>query len=453
MRQPQRDDSVRKRIFGTDGVRGVANADLTPELAFRIGRAAAVVLAHEVEPARPVVVGRDTRISGPMLEAALVAGICSAGRDVLLVGVLPTPAVALITRAIEAAAGAMISASHNPIADNGIKLFGGDGFKLCDALEAEIEDVIVRDGGPRPTGLEIGGVKSALGLQQRYLVHLMEHGGALAGLKVVVDGAFGAAYGVGPEALRRLGATVHPINCEPDGSRINVACGATHLDSLIAEVKRHPGSVGVAFDGDADRALFVDEEGDVVNGDQVLALLAAEMQRNGELPCGVVVATVMSNVGLERALHELGLRLERAAVGDRYVLEKMQAGHHPLGGEQSGHIIDLRRNSTGDGPMTAVSVFSLMARTGTRLTELASHVRTYPQILVNVRTRRKELVDHQHVRERIAAVERALGDEGRVLVRASGTEPLLRVMVEGPDRDAVVRMAEEIAAAIRAAGA
>ncbi|MDE2570900.1 MAG: phosphoglucosamine mutase [bacterium] len=441
-----------ERIFGTDGVRGVANADLSPELAFRVGRAAAVVLAHEVDAERPIVVGRDTRVSGPMLEAALVAGICSAGRDVLLVGVLPTPAVALITQAIEAAAGAMISASHNPIADNGIKLFGGDGFKLSDALEEEIESDIAADAGPRPTGLEVGGVKAAQGLQSRYLVHLMEHAHALQGLEIVVDGAYGAAFGIAPEALRRLGASVHPINCEPDGARINVACGATHLDSLVAEVRRHPGSVGVAFDGDADRALFVDEEGRVVNGDHILALLAAEMQRAGELPEGTIVATVMSNVGLERALHELGLRLERAAVGDRYVLERMQSGGHPLGGEQSGHIIDLRRNTTGDGPMTAVSVFSLMARRGARLADLASHIKTYPQVLINVPTRRRELVDHAEVRARIAAVTQALGEEGRVLVRPSGTEPLLRVMVEGPDRPTVVRMAEEIAAAIRAAG-
>ncbi|HVA36604.1 MAG TPA: phosphoglucosamine mutase [Candidatus Dormibacteraeota bacterium] len=440
------------RIFGTDGVRGVANADLTPELAFRVGRAAAVVLAHEVSPERPIVVGRDTRVSGPMLEAALTAGICSAGRDVLGVGILPTPAVALITHSIEAAAGAMISASHNPIEDNGIKLFGGDGFKLSDALEQEIERVIADDGGPRPTGLGVGSVKAALGLQSRYLVHLVEHGRALRGLEVVVDCAFGAAYAVGPEALRRLGATVHAINGEPDGSRINVACGATHLEPLIAEVARRPGSVGVAFDGDADRALFVDEEGRTVNGDQILAMLAAEMQRDGELPGGTVVATVMSNVGLEHALRDLGLRLERAAVGDRYVLERMQAGGHPLGGEQSGHVIDLRRNTTGDGLMTAVSVFSAMVRAGARLADLASHVKTYPQVLVNVKTRRKDLVEHRAVRERIAAVESALGDEGRVLVRPSGTEPLLRVMVEGPDRGAVVRMAEEIAEAIRAAG-
>jgi len=439
-----------QKIFGTDGVRGVANADLTPELAFRVGRAAAVVLAHEVDAERPIVVGRDTRVSGSMLEAALVAGICSAGRDVLLVGILPTPAVALITQSIEAAAGAMISASHNPIADNGIKLFGGDGFKLSDALEAEIESDIAADSGPRPTGLGVGGVKAAHGLQNRYLMHLLEHGGSLAGLEIVVDGAFGAAYGVAPEALRRLGAKVHTINCEPDGSRINVDCGATHLEPLVAEVKRHPGSLGVAFDGDADRALFVDEDGRIVNGDQVLAMLAAEMHRKGELPGGTVVATVMSNVGLERALHELGLRLERTAVGDRYVLERMQAGNHPLGGEQSGHIIDLRRNSTGDGPMTAVSIFSLMARTGKRLADLASCVKTYPQVLVNVKTQRKDLIEHERIRERIAAVERALGEEGRVLVRASGTEPLLRVMVEGPDRGEVVRMAEEIAEAIRA---
>jgi len=249
-----------------------------------------------------------------------------------------------------------------------------------------------------------------------------------------------------------LGATVHAINGEPDGSRINVDCGATHLEPLIAEVARRPGSVGVAFDGDADRALFVDEEGRTVNGDQILAMLAAEMQRDGELPGGTVVATVMSNVGLEHALRDLGLRLERAAVGDRYVLERMQAGGHPLGGEQSGHVIDLRRNTTGDGLMTAVSVFSAMVRAGARLADLASHVKTYPQVLVNVKTRRKDLVEHRAVRERIAAVESALGDEGRVLVRPSGTEPLLRVMVEGPDRGAVVRMAEEIAEAIRAAG-
>ncbi len=441
-----------QRIFGTDGVRGVANADLTPELAFRVGRAAAVVLAHEVEAGRPIVVGRDTRVSGPMLEAALVAGICSAGRGVVLLGVLPTPAVALIARLVGAAAGAMISASHNPIADNGIKLFGADGFKLSDALEAEIESDIAADSGPRPTGLDVGGVAAAPELQDRYLEHLVQHGSALAGLEIVMDGAFGAAYRIGPEALRRLGAVVHPINCEADGARINVRCGATNLEPLIGEVRRRPGSIGVAFDGDADRALFVDEEGHTVNGDQVLAMLASEMAREGALPGATVVATVMSNVGLERALDGLGLRLERTAVGDRYVLERMQAGRHPLGGEQSGHIIDLRRNSTGDGPMTAVSVFSMMARSGGRLADLAACVKTYPQVLVNVRTHRKDLLEHAEVRRRIAAVERALGADGRVLVRPSGTEPLLRVMVEGLDRAEVVRLAEEIASAIRAAG-
>ncbi|TAM58215.1 phosphoglucosamine mutase [bacterium] len=441
-----------QHIFGTDGVRGVANADLTPELAFAVGRAAAVVLAHEVDASRPIVVGRDTRVSGPMLEAALVAGICSAGRDVLLLGVLPTPAVALLTRSSGAAAGAMISASHNPIADNGIKLFGADGFKLSDALEEEIEADVTAANGPRPTGLGVGGVAAAPELQERYLAHIAAHGAPLAGMVIVVDGAFGAAYRIGPQALTNLGATVHAINCEPDGARINVACGATNLEPLIAEVRRHPGSVGVAFDGDADRALFVDEHGHAVNGDQVLAMLAAQMLREGALPGATVVATVMSNVGLERALDGMGLRLERTVVGDRYVLERMRAGGHPLGGEQSGHVIDLRRNSTGDGPMTAVSVFSLMARSGLRLEELAACVKTYPQVLVNVRSGRKELLEHAAVRRRIEEIEGALGTEGRVVVRPSGTEPLLRVMVEGPDRGEVMRMAEEIAAAIRAAG-
>ncbi|BDE06449.1 phosphoglucosamine mutase [Vulcanimicrobium alpinum] len=440
--------------FGTDGVRGVANGDLTPELAYAVGRAGAAVIAHAQPMDRPIVVGRDTRLSGPMLEGAIVAGITSTGRNVLQVGVVPTPGVAAITTRIEAAAGVMISASHNPIEDNGIKFFGADGFKLSDATESEIESLLADPSLPRPTGLDIGIASHARGLIDRYFSLLVEAGGDLSGLTIVVDAAFGAAHLVGPKIFARLGARVVAINDEDDGSRINVACGATDLRMLQGrvrdEIARTSGPVvGVAFDGDADRALFVDERGDILNGDRVMLILARDLAGRGELPANTVVGTVMSNMGFEKALEREGLRLVRAAVGDRYVLEAMRGGGYRFGGEQSGHVIDLQRGTTGDGPMTAVALFSIAARTRTPLRDLAAGMSVYPQVLVNVRVADKSVGDHPAVRDAIAAAERVLAGDGRILVRPSGTEPLVRVMVESTDEARTRDVAESVARTIR----
>jgi phosphoglucosamine mutase len=445
------------RLFGTDGVRGVANADLTPELAFAIGRAGAAILARDAAPQTPIVVGRDTRLSGPMLEAAIVAGIASTGRDVVRAGIVPTPGVALLTTQLPAAAGVMISASHNPVEDNGIKFFGPDGFKLGDVTEDAIEAHLDDPSLPRPTHAHVGRITDDASLAGRYERSLIAAGSSLAGLTVVVDAAFGAAYAIGPAVFAALGARVIALGAENDGARINVACGATHLEPLAARVRdeaaRADGPVvGVAFDGDADRALFVDECGTMLSGDHVMLVLARALHDRGELAGATVVGTVMSNVGLERAFTRAGISLLRAPVGDRYVLEAMRAGGYRLGGEQSGHIIDLDRNTTGDGPMTAVRLFSIVAERGVRLHDLAAELVVYPQVLVNVRVEDK--VAYERSASVLASIERAqaqLGAAGRILVRPSGTEPLVRVMIEGDDLAAIKRLANEVAETIRAA--
>jgi phosphoglucosamine mutase len=446
------------RIFGTDGVRGVANVDLTPELAFRLARAGAAIVAGRADRGRPLVVGRDTRLSGTMLEAAVVAGITSTGHDTLSLGVVPTPAVAYVTMATGAAAGVMISASHNPIEDNGIKFFGPDGFKLTDAQETAIEAVLDDDSAlDRATHADVGIARTSHELVERYVASIVRDGADLSALTVVVDAAFGAAYLAGPQALAALGATVEPLNASDDGSRINVGCGSTDLSGLTARVlelaAERPAAhvVGVAFDGDADRSLFVDETGATIDGDRVMLILAREKKRAGTLRGDTVVGTVMSNIGLERALRAEGISLARAAVGDRYVLEAMRAGGFSFGGEQSGHVIDLDRNTTGDGPGTAVALLSVVAREKNSLHELASALVVAPQILVNVRTPNKDVLGDDAVR---AAVERArieLGSAGRILVRPSGTEPLIRVMIEGDDRARIDRLANEVAEIVRTA--
>jgi len=443
------------RLFGTDGVRGVANADLTPELAFAVGRATGAVLARKIDIVHPVVVGRDTRVSGSMLEAAIVAGITSTGRNVITIGVIPTPGVARVTTAIEAAAGVMISASHNPIEDNGIKIFGHDGFKLTDAEEDEIAGLVDSPNLPRPTRLDVGMASSSRGLSERYASALLEAGTSLRGMTIVVDTAFGAAFEIGPYVLRKLGAEVVAINAENDGSRINVDCGATDLRPLQAAVRaqREDRAVGVAFDGDADRALFVDERGEKLTGDHVMLILAREMQRGRALPQATVIGTVMSNVGLEVALKREGIALERTPVGDRYVLERLRAGAFRFGGEQSGHIIDLERNTTGDGLLTAVCLFGSVVRSGRTLHDLAKDLIEYPQILLNVRVEaeRDRIADCPAVAAAVGQAERELAGVGRILVRPSGTEPLVRVMLEGPDPEQIGRLANAIADAIRKA--
>ena len=435
-------------LFGTDGVRGVANEFLTPELAFALGRAGGHVLAaHGAR--RPVLVGRDTRLSGPMLEAALCAGLASVGLDAWKLGIIPTPGVAYLTRHVGAAAGVVISASHNPIEDNGFKFFADDGAKLPDAIEDEIAAlVIAHEDLPRPKGAAVGDILERRRVVRGYERHCAALGASLRGTTVVVDAAFGAAYALAPRILAGLGADVIPLHCKPDGRRINVGCGATDLRALQAAVRAHPGSVGVAFDGDADRALFVDEEGGIVTGDHVLAIWARELR--DALPARTIVATVMSNVGLERALQEADVRLVRTAVGDRYVLEAMVRGGFRIGGEQSGHIIDLEANTTGDGIATAVRLLGLRAREGS-LHALARIMRVYPQVLVNVRVADKRRVEEDPgVRVAIEKAERQLEGAGRVLVRPSGTEPLVRIMVEGPDEAKIRQIAQAVAATVEA---
>jgi phosphoglucosamine mutase len=440
------------RLFGTDGVRGVANHELTPELALRLGRAAAALLP-DGEEGGPILIGRDTRLSGTMLEAALVAGVTSVGRNAVSLGIVPTPAVACITRRTAAVAGVVISASHNPIEDNGIKFFGSDGFKLGDTLEDSVEALIDSPELPRPTGTKVGTARVAANLGRYYYDELYDGAAELDGLNVVVDGGFGAAYAIVPYALRKLGAIVTEINCENDGSRINVESGATDLRALQAAVLELATAgerrvVGVAFDGDADRALFVDETGTAISGDHVMFALASSMQARGQLDGGAVVATVMSNIGFERALERRGIGLIRASVGDRYVLERMRADGYALGGEQSGHVIDFRYNTTGDGPKTAITLLSILATQGTTLHELVQEVVTAPQVLVNVRTSRRDVLVNPAVVEAIAAAEAALGHSGRLLVRPSGTEPLIRVMAEGDDRALVEAEVSRVAARI-----
>lgn len=437
-------------LFGTDGARGVANRDLTPELALKIGRATAGILPKDD---RPVFVGRDTRLSGTMLEAALVAGLTSSGRDATSLGILPTPAVACITREAQGAAGIMISASHNPIEDNGIKIFGADGFKLSDTLEDRIESLLDSPSLPRPIGRNVGVARLAQNLGRHYYAQLYRDAAELHGLHVIVDGGCGAAYAIAPYALRKLGARVSEMNCEPNGARINVACGATDLRGLQEAVREaiergERRVVGVAFDGDADRVLFIDETGAVTTGDHVLFALARSMQARAELKGDAVVATLMSNIGFERALRRHGIELIRAPVGDRYVLEEMRAGNFSLGGEQSGHVIDFRHNTTGDGPRTAITLLSIIAGQDARLHDLVKEVVYAPQMLVNVRTERRDVLEAPSVREEIASAQRELGDSGRLLVRPSGTEPLIRIMAESEDAALVAEVVRRVAGRI-----
>jgi len=438
------------KYFGTDGVRGVANVDLTPELAFAIGRAGAAVIAHDQPLEKPIVVGRDTRLSGPMLEGAIVAGITSTGRNVVQLGIVPTPAVAAITASIEAAAGVMISASHNPIEDNGIKFFASDGCKLSDALEDEIA-AHVADGASlaRPTGTDVGVIEDRRHAVSTYAEHCWSGGADLGGKTIVIDAAHGAAYDIAPKVFEHLGARVIKLHCSSNGKKINVKCGSTDLSKLRERVLANPGSIGIAFDGDADRALFIDEDGAEVTGDHVLAMRTKDLLSRDELPQRTIVATVMSNVGLERSLEELGVKLIRTPVGDRYVLEEMQRGGYRLGGEQSGHIIDLHSNTTGDGVATAVSVASLAAGSK-RLADIAKIMRRHPQVLVNVVVADKTRYEtSEPVREAIAHTQVTLGKNGRILVRPSGTEPLIRVMIEGQEEEQIRELAQRVADAIR----
>ncbi|MBF6356207.1 phosphoglucosamine mutase [Nocardia higoensis] len=450
------------RLFGTDGVRGLANESLSPELALRVSGAAAQVLGRGRTRALALV-GRDPRASGEMLEAAVTAGLTAAGMNVLSVGVLPTPAVAYLTALYDACLGVMISASHNPMPDNGIKIFAAGGHKLDDAAEDRIEALVAADEPFRPTGAGIGRVLNASGARdhgviipdqysvegthERYVEHLVEATGQdLSGLTVVVDCANGAAAEVGPAAYREAGATVIAINAEPDGLNINEGCGSTHLDQVRAAVVEHGADLGLAHDGDADRCLAVAADGSVVDGDAILAVLAIAMKEAGHLAEDTLVATVMSNLGLHIAMREAGITLRTTAVGDRYVLEDLRAGGYTLGGEQSGHVVLPRFGTTGDGVLTGLKLMARMAQTGRSLAELAGVLTTVPQILLNVPVSDKAaVVNAREVREAVLEAERELGDSGRVLLRPSGTEQLVRVMVEATDQVKAERLAENLA--------
>lgn len=435
------------RLFGTDGVRGLANADLTPELALSVASAAARVLYDEDDSRRRVaLVGRDPRASGEMLEAAVTAGLTSAGADVLRVGVMPTPAVAHLVADLGADLGVMISASHNPMPDNGIKLFAAGGHKLPDAVEDEIAERL-DEGGARPTGERVGRVRDVPDAVQRYVDHLLvATPQPLDGLRVVVDCANGAAASAAPEAYRRAGSEVVALNAEPDGLNINEDVGSTHPEGLQAAVVEHGADLGVAHDGDADRCLAVDSSGALVDGDQIMAILAVAMHESGELVDDTVVATVMSNLGLHLAMRERGLNLVTTKVGDRYVLEELRARGFTLGGEQSGHVVLPGHATTGDGLLTALRLMGHMAHTGRPLHELATTMTRLPQVLVNVRVADKTAAVHSSEVERaVSKAEADLGETGRVLLRPSGTEQLVRVMVEAPSAETAQHTADRLA--------
>lgn len=449
------------RLFGTDGVRGLANGRLTAGLALDLSVSAARVLAERegahgtAGPARPrAVVGRDTRVSGEFLEHAVVAGLASAGVDVVRLGVVPTPGVAFLTEALDADLGVVISASHNPMPDNGIKFLGRGGKKLDDDLEARIEAILGEE-WERPTGADVGRVTTYASAVPEYVDHLVgtvgERGSQpLAGLRVVLDCAHGAASEAGPRALRAAGADVVVINATPDGLNINDGCGSTHLDPLRRAVLEHGAHAGFALDGDADRCLAVDQHGVVVDGDQILAILALSLRDAGHLADDTLVVTVMSNLGLLQAMAAAGVTVRQTAVGDRYVLEGMAAGGYSLGGEQSGHVIMAEHATTGDGILTALQVMARMAGTGRTLAELAGVVTRLPQVLVNVGgVDRDRSSTDPGLAEAVASESAALGERGRILLRPSGTEPLVRVMVEAPTAEEAQAVADRLADVVR----
>jgi phosphoglucosamine mutase len=453
-----RNDAPRAgRLFGTDGIRGVANQDpITPEVALRLGCAVALVAGRGKTHAPRILIGKDTRLSGYLLETALASGVCSMGGRVLLCGPIPTPAVAHLTVSMRADSGIVISASHNPYTDNGLKIFGADGFKLPDEGEAEIER-LMSDGTllrGRKTGPEIGRAEKLEDARGRYVVFAKSsfpRDLTLDGVRVVIDAAHGAAYRVAPLVFQELGARVAAIGVKPNGVNINRDCGALHPDSLRALVARRGAEIGIALDGDADRVIIVDEQGQIVDGDAVMAMCAMRMQRDGELRGGAVVATVMSNLGLDRALQSCGLRLIRTPVGDRHVVDAMRREGCNLGGEQSGHLIFLDRTSTGDGVIAALQVLALMLRSGRPLSELARTALTrVPQVLESVvLPARRPLEDLQRLGEAARRIETDLGRDGRVLIRWSGTEPKLRIMVEGPDEARIRGLLAELVEAAR----
>ncbi|WP_099156740.1 phosphoglucosamine mutase [Virgibacillus ndiopensis] len=434
------------KYFGTDGVRGVANKELTPELAFKLGRFGGYVLTKETEKPK-VLIGRDTRISGHMLEGALLAGLLSIGAEVMRLGVISTPGVAYLTKATKAEAGVMISASHNPVEDNGIKFFGPDGFKLTDAQEEEIEQLMDGvDNLPRPAGAELGQVNDYFEGGQKYISFLKDSvDNDFDGLKIALDCAHGATSSLAQHLFADLEADIYTIGSSPDGLNINDGVGSTHPETLQAFVVEKDADIGLAFDGDGDRLIAVDEKGNIVDGDQIMYICAKYMNEKGFLRHNTVVSTVMSNIGFYKALEANGMRSDKTAVGDRYVMEEMRNGGYNLGGEQSGHIIFLDYNTTGDGMLSALQLVNVMKETGKPLSELAGEMEIYPQVLKNVRvTDKQKALSSPEIQAAIAEVEKEMAGQGRVLVRPSGTEPLVRVMVEAETKEDCERYVDQV---------
>ena len=432
-----------------------ANVTLLPEMAYRLGRAATIYFGKESDEQPLIIIGRDTRISGEMFESALTAGICSAGGRAMLAGIIPTPAIAYLARKHKAKAGIVISASHNPFHDNGIKFFGGDGYKLPDAVEDELEAIVHQletdDNYPRPTAEHIGHIEYRTDLLNQYMEFVLSTcKERFDGVKVVLDCANGAAYEAMPKILRRLGANVKVIHALPNGTNINDGCGSTHLESLQKAVLENGADFGIAHDGDADRCLCVDEKGQVIDGDHILVMCAMDMMKEGKLPYNTVVTTVMANIGFHQAIKKAGGRAEITKVGDRYVLENMLKNGYKIGGEQSGHIIFTDFSTTGDGLITALQVLSSLKRSGRKASDLTALMTTYPQLLVNVKVATKEGWEtNEAIKEAIAEGDKELGENGRILVRPSGTEPLIRVMAEGPDQAQLDRICHAIADVVK----
>jgi phosphoglucosamine mutase len=444
-----------RKLFGTDGIRGVANVDpMTGELAMQLGRAIAHIF-KEVKGKHRIVIGKDTRLSGYMLETALASGICSMGADVMLVGPLPTPGIAFITTSMRANAGVVISASHNPYYDNGIKIFSQNGFKLPDEMEQRIEELILSNHlhSLRPTANAIGKahrIDDAVGRYVVFLKNTFPNHLTLEGLRIVVDSANGAAYRVAPTVFEELGAEVISVGAEPNGENINLECGSLHPEALSRFVLERGADIGVALDGDADRIIFVDRHGKFVDGDKILAICGLHLLSEGRLKKKTVVTTVMSNIGLDRALRKAGGKVIRTQVGDRYVVEEMVRGHYNVGGEQSGHTIFLDYNTTCDGILTALQVLAIMRQKERNLDELAQIMESFPQVLYNVDVREKRpLSEFQEIKLKIEEMERTLGNSGRILIRYSGTEPLLRIMVEGENEAKLHRFAQHLVELVR----
>ena len=445
------------RLFGTDGTRGIANSELTCELAMSIGRAAAYVLTKHSTVRPKVVIGKDTRVSSSMLEMALAAGMCSFGADVILVGFIPTPAVAYLIPEVGADAGVMISASHNPCEYNGIKIFDRFGYKLPDAIEEEIEAIVLDNAViiDLPTGGDIGSIYSRHDYRDKYIEHVVstvEDGTRLDGMKIVIDCANGSASQTAERIFTSMGAQCHMLHNRPDGVNINEHCGSTHMDDLIDYVNAHDVDLGLAFDGDSDRCLAVDEKGKLIDGDKLIAIFAKELKRLGQLNGNTAVVTVMTNIGFKKFAREHDIDIAETGVGDRYVLENMLKNDYSIGGEQSGHIIFKKYATTGDGQLSGLQFAAAMARTGKKASTLASVMTSYPQVLVNVTVTndKKELVKtDDDIKNAIKAAENQLGDNGRILVRASGTEPLIRVMIEGENIVEIDKIANRVADIIK----